>query len=686
MAKSITDVLTDQELESILHLDSVIQAKEKLQKSKSVSFSIQLPMNIRESIQQKLGIGIHTLESIPMRWIQGDTLPHIDRGLSAFQSTYLMYLNDSPGELVIENNTYPISKGTAYIFSEGLHHETRNTEEVPRLLLGPMSEAGFAVGSFINIPGGSTLSFRQNTGNIQYSFDLTNWTNVGNNYPLIVANSNPSAGIAIIEFITDITFDDSLPGGVNKYFVCGSSDIQFGSTSLKNDGTRPIITIDGVINYPGLIQNGTSLDNGQSNIYVYNLEVHTANGSTLQEGGGWICGAYFGKNSNQNYIINCSSTGNMPGGSGGAGGIVGSFAGTLTGAELYVIGCSSSGSLGQLDGGIVGSFAGQNGGSIYCRQCWTTGAIQAFSGGIFGDYAGDSGYAEAVDCYTTGSIGSNAGGIFGRFAGNGGTALAQKCYSQGTIGTDAGGIYGIGAGSDGGTTNAINCYSLGTITTPGRGIYGTGKSNGTEINCYVANGSWSSVIANSSLQGTPSPTIGTTWVSTGTEQPYELYNMGYTPYTIQNIITSGTPTLKKIYTTSISSGSSSIIAVKSGQSYTILQITGGNSNSYNSISINSTTGMISTSSSTKSGIYTLYIRNNGSYNISIVNLTITGNGSGEVNEIPCCARPLNLKNVEYFTRNKVITGNNLIGEVDLRIPYPSYQFYYYKKMAYASKY
>jgi len=82
-----------------------------------------------------------------MRWIKGDTLPHIDYSHHTFENTYLIYLNDSPGEIIIGDESYPILNNTAYIFNEGVHHETKNTGNVPRLLLGPMNEFVEPVGS-----------------------------------------------------------------------------------------------------------------------------------------------------------------------------------------------------------------------------------------------------------------------------------------------------------------------------------------------------------------------------------------------------------------------------------------------------------------------------------------------------------------------------------------------------------
>jgi hypothetical protein len=82
-----------------------------------------------------------------MRWIKGDTAPHVDVGRSYFENTYLVYINNSPGQFVIDDVSYPISANTGYIFNEGVTHKTMNTGVEPRLLLGPMNELAQAVGS-----------------------------------------------------------------------------------------------------------------------------------------------------------------------------------------------------------------------------------------------------------------------------------------------------------------------------------------------------------------------------------------------------------------------------------------------------------------------------------------------------------------------------------------------------------
>lgn len=620
--------LSNLDIDYILTLPEVISAKERidLRSEGSIYFNISLTPSLREMIYEKFGLNFAQINTIPMRWIKGDTKPHIDRGTNSFDKTYLAYLTDSQGRLLIDGETYPISKGSAYIFSEGLPHETIGTGFDPRLLLGPMNESGISVGGPYNFsyPGGTIIYIRERFEDpnrfYDFSLDQNNWNNFY--FPAEVTNTDISLGTLIIEFTTDITFTDFY-----NYFICASDGIQFGSTSLKNDGTRPIITIEDVNAYPGLIKNGDTYNTGYNNIYVFNLEVRsTGVGNTyLEDDAGWIGQAYFGNQATNNYIINCFSDGDIPE---NGGGILGNYAGIgdtiiSTSSSLFIIGCSSQGNIDTGRGGIVGNNAGSNGGYVKCEQCWSTGSIGLNSGGIFGQYAASAetsigGEAIANNCYSTGSIlSSTAGGIFGQLAGTAATTTAENCYSQGAI-------YGSGAAADGGTTFAINCYSSGPIATPGSGIYSDGIApRRTVTNCYVADGNWTNSTANANLTGTPNPVVGNTWVNTGSNLPYELNNMGYTPYTITNIETSPSPALIQSYSESISVGTSSLPAIRSGLSYNILQVSGGNPSSYGTISINNNTGAISTTNSTASGIYTISLRNTGSYNVTTFSLNVS---------------------------------------------------------------
>jgi hypothetical protein len=631
MLKTYNNILSEEDIVFILNIPEVKKAKEDIDRKANgaVYFSAELLPKMREKIFETFGL---SLTNVPMRWIKGDTKPHIDQGENTFDNTHLLYLTDSQGEFLIDNISYPIQKNTGYIFSEGLSHETINTGSTPRLLLGPMSEQGFAVGGSTTIIADGateTIYFKYETGSGIF-YKINNGSYIGPSLPITIINSNTSATLKVL-FETDITISSNI-----LYFVCGSANIQFGSTSLNTDGSRPVFTIDGVSNYLGLIQNGTSTAfSSYFNIYVYNIEVNTINSSTLVANGGWIGQEYFaGKGHVQEcYIVNCSSNGLI---SNASGGIVGGSAGADQG-RLTIISCSSSGAIGTNSGGIVGRYAGRNSGNVSCEMCWSTGVIGSSAGGIFGHRACDTGdlsdpysIVTAINCYSTGLINLNGGGIFGEYAGiNFGRANAINCYSQGTINTSAGGIFGSNAGYSDGITEAQNCYSSGSIATLGNGIYGTySLSDNTVVNCYSANGTWNTTTANSNLTGAPtSPNvIGTTWVATTINQPYELLNMGYTPYTLDNISVSifyGVPSLIRTLSQSVNSNSSTEAAIVSGKSYTKLEISGGNSASYSTITINPTSGIISTTSSTTPGTYTIYIRNNGSYNITTFILTVT---------------------------------------------------------------
>jgi hypothetical protein len=146
MTSIFTNVLSSEELQYLNSLPEVLAAKASLDSRASgmVYFSVAVTDSIRESLHTRFGLNL--TGSIPMRWIKGDTAPHVDRGASSFEQTYLVYLNDSPGEFVIDSQSYPIEANTGFVFNEGLSHETQGTEG-PRLLLGPMNEFAEPVGS-----------------------------------------------------------------------------------------------------------------------------------------------------------------------------------------------------------------------------------------------------------------------------------------------------------------------------------------------------------------------------------------------------------------------------------------------------------------------------------------------------------------------------------------------------------
>lgn len=110
------------------------------EKPGKVNFSITVPESIQTKLKKIMNVG----DTIPMTWIRGDTVEHVDQGTTPFNHTYLIYLTDSPGHFLVDGQSYPIEAGTAHIFSEGLTHSTLHAED--RLVMGPMSEAGLPVG------------------------------------------------------------------------------------------------------------------------------------------------------------------------------------------------------------------------------------------------------------------------------------------------------------------------------------------------------------------------------------------------------------------------------------------------------------------------------------------------------------------------------------------------------------
>lgn len=142
----IPAILTSDEITEILNNPSVELNREKLSASSTVNFSIQLSDIIKQKLETGLAINLSQITSIPMRWIKGDTDPHIDTGEDQFNNTYLVYLTDSIGSVFIDGQSYPINAGDAHIFSEGIEHYTTNTGGSERLMIGPMSEIGFQVG------------------------------------------------------------------------------------------------------------------------------------------------------------------------------------------------------------------------------------------------------------------------------------------------------------------------------------------------------------------------------------------------------------------------------------------------------------------------------------------------------------------------------------------------------------
>jgi hypothetical protein len=140
-----SNVLTQEDIEYLNNIPEVLEAKARLSTTTVQYFKVRLNETIRAALN-KMGLNLSNVTEVPMRWIKGDTAPHVDRGASEFENTYLVYLNNSEGNFTLEDTSYPIAENTGFVFSEGLLHKTEGTGLVPRLLLGPMNEFAQPVG------------------------------------------------------------------------------------------------------------------------------------------------------------------------------------------------------------------------------------------------------------------------------------------------------------------------------------------------------------------------------------------------------------------------------------------------------------------------------------------------------------------------------------------------------------
>ena len=542
-----------------------------------------------------------------------------------------------------------------------------------------------------------TINIFQSGGTIYYNINGGSGTAIS--FPFTINNTNTSQNLKVL--FSNISITSSL-----QYFVCGSTNIQFGSTSLNNDGTIPVITVSSVTNYPGLIQNGT-VSTGYNYIYVYNLSVASSS-SSLAQNGGWIGQVEYANGATNNLIINCNSTGDSSINT-NCGGIVGAYAGDSNGS-LTIIGCYSTGAIGLGGGGIVG----YNSRNVTVSQCFSTGSIGSSGGGIVGALAAFAGTTTVTKCFSTGNIAGNGGGIIGYNAGAGtGSVSVTNSYSSGSIALASGGI----CGSNAVATNISNCYSTGAITSTGGGIYGaTYGVSSSASHCYTSgSGSNGGIFAasssdniaghgaanyseaNHSSSGWNSTNANNTltisnWVVIVANNPYIINIFGYTPYNLTNI--TSTPSINNTINQTITAGSVTNSGVQSGaSSYTIYS--GGDA----SLSINSSTGVITSTSNSliqtyNLVIYSTYLGGNG-YSVTVFNLTITNaptpapqTTTSNVNPYPCCINSSNIKYPSYEVKNTIQYGNGLLSDraTNPKFKFSSYSDYMFYLMAQSSKY
>jgi hypothetical protein len=239
MTSIYTNVLSSEEIQYLNTLPEVLAAKASLDSRVSGMVYLSVPVTepVRAALQSRFGLQIPVGASIPMRWIKGDTAAHVDRGASAFENTYLVYLSDSPGEFVIDSQSYPIEANSGFVFHEGLSHETQGTEG-PRLLLGPMNEFAEPVGS-------SLTYFPTEADALAY----TNVLGYGNSYTVgdggpfggytswrLASNSNGTSSQAVVYQNGDTLISDG------SYYL-------YPAAPCFLEGTTILCEVDGVERY-----------------------------------------------------------------------------------------------------------------------------------------------------------------------------------------------------------------------------------------------------------------------------------------------------------------------------------------------------------------------------------------------------------------------------------------------------
>lgn len=140
-----SDILSDADILEITSMPEVVSFMSSFGtfNIRKQNIIITLPVEMTNKINDIFNINV---TSVPFTLIKGDTHPHKDTGSNEFNYTHLIYLNDNIGQIIIDSVSYNITKKTGFKFSEGLIHETVNTGNDVRMLIGPMDHLGSPVG------------------------------------------------------------------------------------------------------------------------------------------------------------------------------------------------------------------------------------------------------------------------------------------------------------------------------------------------------------------------------------------------------------------------------------------------------------------------------------------------------------------------------------------------------------
>lgn len=303
MTSVFSNILSDADIAYIHQLPEVVSAKEKVQTSSSgvVTFTIPLTSSIRDALSERFGLDVSTITNIPLRWIQGDTAPHMDVGRSTFENTYLVYLNNSPGSFRVDGVIYPISENTGYVFQEGLSHKTFDTGSVPRLLLGPMNEFSEPVGASVTFYYPTEADALANTNIIIAYGDYTIQNVSGFTHWRLASTSTGSSPQNVIYNVGDTLNADG------SYYL-------YPTVPCFLEGTNILALVDGVEKYVPVetLHKGdlvkTSLDGYKAVVAIGKGEIQNPGDDTRTENRLYKCSVEKYSDLNEDlYITGCHS-------------------------------------------------------------------------------------------------------------------------------------------------------------------------------------------------------------------------------------------------------------------------------------------------------------------------------------------------------------------------------------------
>jgi hypothetical protein len=128
MLRVLDNVLSESELESILHHETVL--KNKKTDIKRSNFGFHLDSALIEKLNKTLDIELDPSKELPLVWIKGNTLKHYDRDMNGKKwKSYVIYLTNNEGKFIVQNKKHDIKKGRCFIMEEGVIHETKESDD-----------------------------------------------------------------------------------------------------------------------------------------------------------------------------------------------------------------------------------------------------------------------------------------------------------------------------------------------------------------------------------------------------------------------------------------------------------------------------------------------------------------------------------------------------------------------------